>query len=289
MILDLPIYAFGGFSQRVTDQLPTLKPQLDKIGWRPPRRSDRLTQLGLLGLSACAGTDKLPKDTPLLLASGEANLSSTILVNEQLYRHASIPSPISFINSVNNSTAFYLNQTLGISGRSLSVSRDECSLEAAMQIAGLWQHEVSLPILVGTVDEVPVEPGQHKRRMGYPAETILGEGSFWFLCGQGGSAAVPIATIRYCGTLESAEATRDFMQSQDVSHFILTAGIDRQRLPLDSLPGSPLEPASPGRFSTQNAYYLAQGLESLTRGDRLCLINGKRRSSRFSLAVIDKH
>ncbi|MEN8180745.1 MAG: hypothetical protein ABFS39_19280 [Pseudomonadota bacterium] len=288
MILNLPIYACGGVSHQVTDQPPRLKPLIDATSLRPPRRSDRLTQLGLLGLAACAGIERLAKDTPLILASGEANLSSTIQVNEQIYLDKTIPSPIGFINSVNNSTAFYLNQVLGISGRTLTVSRDQCSLEAALQIASVWQHEYPAPILVGAVDELPADLRQHRLRMQYSQEAILGEGSYWFYCGSGRADAKPIASIGYCGSLGNRQAAIEYMQAHNISHFIITETLGNSRLSQDELPGEPLDLASPGLFSTQNGYYLAKALERLSKGDRLCLINGKRRSSRISLMIIDR-
>ncbi|MEN8168591.1 MAG: hypothetical protein ABFR65_14090 [Pseudomonadota bacterium] len=289
MNLNLPIYTWGGISHPVKDRPPRLKPQIDATPFRLPRRSDRLTQLGLLGLSACAGTDRLADDTPLILATGEANLSSTIQINEQLFVDNRLPSPIGFINSVNNSAAFYLNQVLGTKGRTLTVSRDECSLEAAFQLAGIWQHEFHTPMLVGTVDEAPLDPELHKIRMQYPRETILGEGSYWFYCGSGQTDTRAIAAIGYCGSLGGSRAAIDCMQANDISHFILTESVDSRLLSPEKFPGEQLNLPSPGRFSTQSGYYLAKGLEKLTTGDRLCLINRKRRSCRISLTIIDRY
>jgi len=288
MKLDLPIYAWGGFSQRVADKPGKLKTLLDAGPWRAPRRSDRLTQLGLLGLAACPGTAELARGTPLILASGEANLTSTIQTNEQIFIQQGIPSPISFINSVNNSSAFHLNTTLGIDGPTLTVARDECSLEAALQIAAVWQHEHPMPMLVGTVDEAPEDLQRHRTRMGYPQETILGEGSFWFLCGRGQSDVKAAARVRFCGSLSDQQTALDFMQAQHISHCLLSESLDPAQFPPDRLPGRRLEPASPGRYSTQNGYLLATGLDGLSTGDRLCLINRKRRSSRISLTIIDR-
>lgn len=288
MKLNLPLYACGGISHRVTDQPPRLKPQLDATPFRLPRRSDRLTQLGLLGLSACSVTAKLPNHTPLILASGEANLSSTIQINQQIFVDETLPSPISFINSVNNSTAFYLNQALGTNGQTLTVARDECSLEAALQIANVWQHDHPMPLLVGTVDEAPVELDLHKLRMHYPRESVQGEGSYWFYCGTGPADTEAIATITYCGSLGEPQAAIDCMQTNGISHFIITETLRNDLLSTAGIPGKQLKLPSPGLFSTQNGYYLAKGLEKLCKGDRLCLINGKRRSSRISLTIIDR-
>jgi hypothetical protein len=286
MILDLPIYAWGGFGHRVLDRPPRLKPLLDACPWRAPRRSDRLTQLGLLGLAACPGTEDVSRETPLILASGEANLASTIQTNEQIFVEHRLPSPISFINSVNNSTAFHLHQTLGIDGPTLTVARDECSLEAALQIAALWQHEHALPLLVGTVDEAPDDIDLHRSRMAYPRDAILGEGSYWLRCGTAPGEAEAAARIRFCGSLTDARAAEAFCREQNISHHILTEQVDPARF--SRLPGERLEPPSPGRYSTQNGYYLVAGLAQLAKGERLCLINRKRRSSRFSLTLIDR-
>lgn len=288
MRLDLPIYACGGFSHLVTEQLPSLKACFEGSPWRAPRRSDRLTQLGLLGLTACTGTNNLAADTPLILASSESTLSSTIQINEQIYLNNSIPNPFGFINSVNNSTAFYLNQTLGIAGRSLTVARDQCSLEAALQIAALWQHEHQGPLLVGTVDELPEDLQQHRIRMQYHDDALLGEGSFWFLCGAALPGDNPMAIVRSCGSLPDPESAIECMYSNGVSHFIVLETAEAEHISIDELPGTAVELPSPGLFSTQNGYYLIKGLERLSKGDRLCLINSKRRSARLSLTIIER-
>ncbi len=287
MELNLPLYGFGGFSQCIRDQLPELNEPLKAIPLKPPRRSDRLTQLSLLGLAATPGHEHLNPHTQLILASGDANLSSTIQNNEQIFAQHSIPNPIAFINTVNNSTAFHVSQALRIGGQVTTVSRGDCSLEAGFQIADTLRLEQDLPILLGAVDEVPNEPDPHRRRLGLSPGEPLAEGSFWFHCGHPQHAEPPRAWVRFCGPFEDPEALPAWCRQQQTTHILTADGIDEPQTLISRLPGEWIAPASEGIMPIQNALHLQNWLACAGPGERLIMINRTPGSRRLCVTLVE--
>jgi hypothetical protein len=289
MKLKLPLFAYGGYSHFVSQQLPKLIDQLKEAPYKLPRRADRLTQLSLLGLSNTPGCDQLKTDTHLVLASGDANLSSTISNNEQIFASGTIPNPIGFLNTVNNATAYHICVTLGIQGQAITVSRDHCSLEAGIQIAATLQHSSPVPILLGTVDEVPKDPEQHRLRLNLNQQAPLAEGSFWFHCGHPQHAEPPLALILHCGAKSGFNDVIDFFREHRITHHLLGDKILNSELGgLDQLPGKRVTPTSQGHYLTQNAYYLQYWLASARQGDRLGMLNSTAGSHRLSVTLIEK-
>jgi hypothetical protein len=289
MELKLPLFAYGGYSHTVSQQLPKLSDLLKEAPYKLPRRADRLTQLSLLGLSHTPGCAELNTDTHLVLASGDVNLSSTIINNEQIFASGTIPNPIGFINTVNNSTAYHICVTLGIQGQAITVSRDHCSLEAGIQIAAILQHSSPAPILLGTADEIPKNLEQHRRRLNLTPQLPLAEGSFWFHCGHPQYAEPPLALILYCGAMSGLNEVVGFFRTHRVTHHLLGDKILNLELGgLDQLPGERITPASQGHYLTQNAYYLQYWLASAHQGDRLGMLNSTTGSRRLSVTLIEK-
>ena len=288
MELNLPLFTFGGFSQSVTDRLPELNGPLKGTPFKLPRRSDRLTQLSLLGLTGTPGCEGLEADTHLVLASGDANLSSTIINSEQVFASRVIPNPIGFINTVNNSTAYHISQALGIHGQTVTVSRDYCSFEAGIQIAATLQHSSRSPILLGTVDEVPKDPDQHRRRLKLAGETPLAEGSFWFRCGHPQGSETPLARILYCGPMADIGEIAILFKERRVTHHLYGDPITDTPSTKEELPGLPVQPANQGHYLTQNAHYAQTWLANARPGERLGMVNKTTGSRRLSVTLIEK-
>ncbi|MET0051933.1 MAG: hypothetical protein ABW095_12765 [Candidatus Thiodiazotropha sp.] len=287
MELNLPLYDFGGFNLCIRDQLPELSEPLKSSPLKAPRRSDRLTQLSLLGLSATPGHDNLNPHTQLILASGDANLSSTIQNNEQIFAQHAIPNPIAFINTVNNSTAFHVSQALHIGGQVTTVSRGDCSLEAGFQIADTLRLEQNLPILLGAVDEVPKDPHQHRRRLGLSPGEPLAEGSFWFHCGHPQQSEPPRARVRFCGPFQDPLDLPAWCRQHQITHFLTADGLQEPQTLISQLPGEWVAPASEGRMPTHNALHLQNWLVSARSGERLVMINRTQGSRRLCVTLIE--
>ncbi|MES9940073.1 MAG: hypothetical protein ABW104_01865 [Candidatus Thiodiazotropha sp. 6PLUC2] len=289
MELNLPLLAYGGYCHTVSQQLPKLNSLLKALPFKLPRRSDRLTQLSLLGLANTPGCLPLSEHTNLVLTSGDANLSSTIANSEQIFDSGTIPNPIGFINTVNNSTSYHICMTLGIYGQVITVSRDHCSLEAGIEIASTLQHSADSPILLGTVDEIPNDLEQHRRRLNMSDDSPLAEGSFWFLCGDQPASQTALATIKFCGPMLDKDEVSSFFREHQITHHLLGDFIQNSPLKDLKLPGKRFITASCGHYLTQNAYYLQSWLKSAQQGERLGMLNGTAGSQRLSVTLIEKH
>ncbi len=284
MQLDLPIIAIGGYSHRLEERLPDLTSILKTSPLKTPRRADRLTQLSLAGLAQFPAVNSLSQETRLILASGDANLESTISICEQIFAHELSPNPISFINSVNNVTAFHVSATLGIRGENISLSRGRCSLEAAWQLADSLLQDEQSPILLGTVDEIPGNPTQHRQRMKLPEETPLGEGSHWFLCGNSPAEETPIARVRYCGAVEDMDAAVEIFEGYAISHLLNLTDLPPPSLKQSTELVSPLERS---HYPTQNAEDIIHWLSKNSGQQCLGMLNRNPHRSSLTVSIIE--
>ena len=155
------------------------------------RRTDRFIQLALLGAHSAVREQKLAKNTALYMASGQGNLAVFKRLRDQRYIHKQPPKPVDFINSLSNTSGFYVAQFLGIEGKNLNVSRLGFVAETLLLLAqnDLELHKES-QVLLGGVDELQ-EPVEFTRRtLGLCDERPLGEGSNWLLLSAEAKGAV---------------------------------------------------------------------------------------------------
>jgi len=146
------------------------------------RRTDRFIQLSLLGAYQAVGESSLLKETALYMASGQGNLAVFKRLRDQRYIKKQPPKPVDFINSLSNTSGFYVAQFFGIDGKNLNVSRLGLVAETTLLLA---QNDLELghekQVLVGGVDELQ-EPATFTRRtLGLCDDRPLGEGSNWML------------------------------------------------------------------------------------------------------------
>ena len=146
------------------------------------RRTDRFIQLALLGANeAISGVD-LVKGTALYMASGQGNLAVFKRLRDQRYIRKQPPKPVDFINSLSNTSGFYVAQFFGVTGKNLNVSRLGFVAETTLLLA---QNDLELgrekQILVGGVDELQEPAAFTRRTLGLCDDRQLGEGSNWML------------------------------------------------------------------------------------------------------------
>ena len=96
------------------------------------------------------------------------------------------PKPFDFVNTLGNTACFYVAQLLGLSGKSIGISREGFSFEAGLQHALLDVKSGKLETaLIGCVDEALLPLSLHRERISYdndtPIEGPLGENSSWLL------------------------------------------------------------------------------------------------------------
>ena len=146
------------------------------------RRTDRFIQLALLGAYEAVGESVLDKDTALYMASGQGNLVVFKRLRDQRYIHKQPPKPVDFINSLSNTSGFYVAQFFDLHGKNLNVSRQGLVVETILLLA---QNDLELgkeqEILLGGVDELQEPVSFTKRSLGVCDDRLLGEGSNWML------------------------------------------------------------------------------------------------------------
>lgn len=146
------------------------------------RRTDRYIQLALLGAHQAVGATTLDKETALFMASGQGNLEVFKRLRDQRYIHQQPPKPVDFINSLSNTSGFYVAQFFDLHGKNLNVARlglvSEMTLLLAQNDLELGKEE---KVLLGGVDELQEPVVFTRRTLGISDESVLGEGSNWML------------------------------------------------------------------------------------------------------------
>lgn len=170
----------------VADELPGLGNAIRDLLGRRVRRIDRYIELCLLGVLRCTQERSLPAETGLFLASQNSAIGSVVTVMESIFDEHYPPKPFDFVNTLGNSACFYVAQLLGLSGKSIVLSREGFSFEAGLQHALLDLHSGQLQTaLVGCVDEALLPLPSHRERITCDTEMLiegpLGENSSWLL------------------------------------------------------------------------------------------------------------
>lgn len=249
----MKILAHGHYSQPVTSELPPLKELVRETTGQPVRRVGRLIQLALIGAGRCLHGQPLPADTAVYLSSGRGDLEITLEVLEQMVEQGLPPKPLSFINTVSNSACFYLARHFGLHGRNHFVTRRRAPLESALQLAALDMAEGAVQTaLLGSVDICTQPLDQHRKRLAVAADTVIGEGSHWFLLASDGYPGDSIGQVTAVENLANRDALTRWLASHggDRSNTVLATGQHvsaAQADDLQSLTGitQRLQPAAP--------------------------------------------
>jgi hypothetical protein len=221
----IAIVAHGHYAEPVNasshgSALPELKTLVKSVIGENVRRIGRFIQLALIGAGRCVNTQTLPSDTGIYLTSGRGDLEVTVEVLDQIIKDSQPPKPLSFINTVSNSACFYLAKHFHLQSRSLFVTRRYAPLESVFQLALLDLQTTAMPLaLVGSVDICTEPLNEHRQRLAISADTIVGEGSHWFLLARATPSAPALATIDEVQLLPNANAlTRWLVQHAAILH-----------------------------------------------------------------------
>jgi len=172
--------AHGEIIHAVHETLPELKDWVAEAVGQPIRRISRFMQLALIGAGRCARGQSLPRDTAVYLASSRGDLEITIDVMNHVFRDGQAPKPLSFVNTVSNSAAFYVAKCLRLESRSAFVSSRYFAFEDALQLALIdFQLGTVSSALVGAVDNAVLPLETHRERLELPATAPLAEASHW--------------------------------------------------------------------------------------------------------------
>lgn len=210
----MKILAHGHYSAAINnDALPPLKDLVKETIGETVRRVGRFIQLALIGAGRCLQQHAAPADTAVYLTSGRGDLETTLEVLTQMVEHGLPPKPLSFINTVSNSACFYVAKQFALQGRSQFVTRCYAPLESALQLAALDLQTQSVgTALVGSVDICTEPLRDHRKRIDVAQDTLVGEGSHWFLLAQRDAPDSALATIDHVVTLADRNALTHWLQ-----------------------------------------------------------------------------
>jgi hypothetical protein len=159
------------------------------------RRVNRFILMAIYGAHLCADGRDLDKATAIWLTTENGTVGDTEKGLGQLFGQGIYPKPYNFINTMTNTAAFYIAQSLGLDSPNITLSCKEFAFERGLSLAGadLKQQTVS-GFLVGGVDEAVFSEKNLKSRFG----NNLRDGSVWlYISNEKNRAIGVINEIRY--------------------------------------------------------------------------------------------
>ncbi len=183
------------------------------------RRSSHFSQLSLISISEAIRRfgSSIDQGTALYFATGlgEAQVTS-VLFEKVMEGRAEASSPFAFVNSVNNTTAFFLSKINRLSGQNLIISQEEFSFESALnQACGDISLGESGHALVGGVDEIYLPRADHLTRINLREDQAAGEGSGWLYIGKERANAIGEIVM-----------LKEFTQSESTCSDVISAVIE---------------------------------------------------------------
>ena len=180
--------AFIGQAQADTN---LLKEELQKYTRENFRRVNRFILLALIGVHQCIQGRSVAADTAVYLTTEHGNLGDTVAVLDEIYTAHSLPKPFGFINTMSNTAAFYLAQSLGIRGRNLTVSSQCLSFERGLDLLMAdFAAGAERSALIGGVDVAPLLGAGKEDPDTRGGRTIDGSGWFYIRAEREGACGV---------------------------------------------------------------------------------------------------
>lgn len=201
------IHAASVFITPPVQDAQILKDELKKYTDVYFRRINKFVMLSLVGAHMCVFGKDIDTNTSVYLTTERGNLGDTENVLNQIFRRQALPMPYNFINTMSNTASFYVSQGLKVSGRNISVSRQNLSFERGLE---LLKTDMSLGAVdnavIGGVDEANRSEVHFRKKFGVPFESVSQmEGSCWlYLRSVKEGAAGELADIRSFSGKEDA-------------------------------------------------------------------------------------
>jgi len=173
------IHSASAFTQQANVDIHFLKEEIRRYTQENFRRVNRFILLSLFGALQCVHQQTLETDTAIYLTTEDGNLEVTADVLDEIYKSRSLPRPISFINTVSNTAAFYLARNLAISGRNITVSSKHLSFERGLELLKVdFSLGAERSALIGGVDESSLSWMNREKKAGRSWRMV--DGSAWF-------------------------------------------------------------------------------------------------------------
>ena len=263
------------------DTKQTLKELTGKIF----RRSDRFTQLALMGAHVVADSQKLDDKCALYLTSAQANLAVFNRIRDQKYLHNQLPRPVDFINMLSGSASFYVAKHLGLKGKNISLSHSGFAAQMSLIVASSeLRSGNSTQVLFGGVDEL-VEPlSLHQKIAGVEPSVSLAEGSNFLLLSQDAQDALGAIELSY-KQHSSSEVIAVIKEHKDLDCISFSARISQSQRD-NMLAGHEVFEVESGYYETAVLFVVAEFLRSQDSGDKMLFVD--RYNDRYMSTLIHK-
>lgn len=229
-----------------------------------PRRTNRLTDLSLLGALHCARGRLTPDGaTGIYLGSGQGNVADTSVMLRQILVQDVEPMPLTFINVSSNMPGYYISQGLALMGRNMAVTAGEASFDAAIIPALLdLQSGAVTQALIGAVEVWAYPLQAYRAHLQLDATRALAESSAWMMLSRA-PLAESLAEVRLCRHLSDlAEALAELERLPPTTRYVAAGALPASILALLERRGiMPLDGVLPGYNQSIAAYQLLQAVE----------------------------
>ena len=258
------------------------------------RRANKFIILSLLGSNMCLQNVPYSEKVSIYLSTENGNLGDTENVLNQLYRNGSFPKPFNFINTMSNTAAFYVAQSLKSNGRNITVSSKMFSFERGLELAMLdIATGTTKEALVGGVDEASFSNEQFEEKYNLNSDAYaLVDGSSWiYLKSENDGAVGEIIDIKNFNLIDDIS---DYLNNLDLKkNLILSYGIFVKEEEKNLFKNT-LNSESEFNYINNNGYYdtsTSCGLaEFFEKYKASCLIHiNKDQSGSYSIIVVEKY
>lgn len=203
----LRIAAAFAHREALTDTPRELRPLVQALTSRPPRRINRYIELALYGALHCnrnvsGNAVGVAPDTALYLACEAAMLVDCTGALRSNVVEGRPPTPFEFMNISGNMPGFYIAQQLHIQGPQLALHRHHSAFESALELLQL-SSGAHRRALVGNVEEGVWPLAAQRQRLQPQADQPLHECSHWLYFDA--DCAQPLALLEMLPDLHAAD------------------------------------------------------------------------------------
>lgn len=196
-----------------------LKHDLKKYKKSIIRRINRFILLALVGAHKCLGDETADIHSSVYLTTENGNLADTENILASIHERKELPMPFGFVNTMSNTAAFYVAQSLGIEGVNITVSSKSLSFERGLELLQLDMQtgRVAKSYICG------VDEAEMTQNAGNSANV---EGSGWlYIASQKESACGRLAEVcSFPGKAAAREWCNRWRRQQNESNLVVAFG-----------------------------------------------------------------
>jgi hypothetical protein len=160
------------------DNLSILETEVRQMTGLHFRRVNRFILLALAGAHRCVAGAAPAPGTALCLTTENGTVGDTETALGQLFHDRGYPKPYNFINTMSNTAAFYIAQSLKLQSRNITLAAMQFAFERGLELVRTdLASGVAEDALVGGVDEAVFSEANLQGRFG----DRLVDGSAWML------------------------------------------------------------------------------------------------------------